>query len=722
MKLIKEIVLELLSLNSIKKFWKSWLFLLCGIVITIISAYYTSKDISQYLEKSFLIETEEIKTRIVLRLQAHEQILRTGAAFFEASDSVSRDEWRQFIAKSQVGTNLPGIQGIGYSIIVSPALLQKHITAVRKEGFHQYTIRPQGKRDIYTSIIYLEPFNWRNQRAFGYDMFSEPIRRTAMERARDYNIAGLSGKVILVQETGKDIQPGTLMYIPVYKKNLPITTVDEKRAAIKGWIYSPYRMNDLMAGILQNRIPHDKSEIQYEIYDGEEVSAEKLLFANRENEGATDFLSIKYSAFHKIDFYGKIWSVKFSKFTSLFTGRYSISIYLVLFGGFTASFLVFAFFVSYIDAREKTKQLYQLTSELKQSEEKFRNFVENSHVGVFQTDITGTIFYVNNAIVKMLGYSLSNEFLSAKAPLFYKDKAKRAEVVSELRTSGKVINKEIEFVTKNGDIVLMLLNAILVDDHIDGTAIDITQRKIAEEELEKKSIELQQTISEKDKFFSIISHDLKSPFQGFIGITQLMAENTKDFSISELSNFSSELNNRARNLFKLLQNLLEWARVQQGAISFEPEIISLKEIVEVNVETLKQFSENKSIAIVNETDATCKVFADKNMINSVCQNLLSNAIKFTKRSGKIFVTSKDTGNNFIEISVVDSGIGMSPEILSKLFKIEERVGEAGTEGEESTGLGLLLCKEFVEKNGGSIWVESVEGNGSKFSFTLPKAL
>jgi PAS domain S-box-containing protein len=719
---VTEILRELLSVDSLKRHWKAWAFLSLGILFTFISAYYTSKDIAEYLKHSFILESKEVTTRISLRLKAHAQILRNGAAFFESSDGITRDEWKTFIQKSQVESNLPGIQGIGYSLLISSSQLQEHINKIRREGFSNYIIRPEGKREVYTSIVYLEPFTWRNQRAFGYDMFTEPVRRVAMEKARDFDIPALSGKVILVQETEADVQAGCLMYVPVYNQNIPTATIDERRAAIKGWVYSPYRMTDLMSGILGDKLSPDENQIQLEIYDGEEISTKNLLFDSKIDEGEVNYFSEKVVRIKTIEFNGHNWKLKYSKIISQFKGEHSARIYIIMIVGTVASLLVFALFVAFIEMRNRSKQLYELSSIITKSEVKYRNFVENSTVGVFQTKLDGTILFVNNALVNMLGYSSMQELMNEKATFYYKDKARRDELVYRLKTNGKIADFEIEFVTKYGKTIILLMNAILLSDYIDGTLIEITNRKAAEKLLEQKTVQLQKTISEKDKFFSIIAHDLKSPFQGFIGITQMMAENPSDFSATELSNISTEMNSKARNLFKLLKNLLEWARVQQGTIPFEPEIIELRNSIMQDIETVKQFAENKSIQIFNDVNEMHKVIADQNMLYSVCQNLLSNAIKFSYRDGKITLKSEEVKNNFIEVSVIDSGIGMSNEIIEKLFKIEERVGQDGTEGEESTGLGLLLCKEFVEKCGGKIWVESEQGKGSKFSFTLPKAL
>ena len=165
----------------------------------------------------------------------------------------TRSDWKNFIEFSRFEKNLPGIQGIGFSFIVPKDQLEQHIKRIQAEGFPNYTIFPADDRSVYTSIIYLEPFAGRNLRAFGYDMFWEPTRRKAMELARDNDVAMLSGKVELVQETNVDVQVGTLMYVPVYKYGLPTNTIEQRRVAILGWVYSPYRMNDLMQGILDRK-------------------------------------------------------------------------------------------------------------------------------------------------------------------------------------------------------------------------------------------------------------------------------------------------------------------------------------------------------------------------------------------------------------------------------------------------------------------------------------
>ncbi len=226
-------------------------------------------------------------------------------------------------------------------------------------------------------------------------------------------------------------------------------------------------------------------------------------------------------------------------------------------------------------------------------------------------------------------------------------------------------------------------------------------------------------ISTKNKFFAIISHDLKSPFQGILNITELMAESAEMFSASEIAEQSISLNKTARNFYKLLEDLLTWAKTQAGSIDYSPLECNLYYMVSRNIDTINQRAQQKGITILNEIDGKLGVSADEKMFDTILRNLLSNAVKFTKRDGKISVKS-DLGNDgMVKICITDNGVGIKQDDLNRLFKIGEKVSTKGTDGESSTGLGLLLCKEFVERHGGRIWAESVLNEGSTFCFTLP---
>lgn len=237
-------------------------------------------------------------------------------------------------------------------------------------------------------------------------------------------------------------------------------------------------------------------------------------------------------------------------------------------------------------------------------------------------------------------------------------------------------------------------------------------------ELSETKERLEEANREKDKLFSIIAHDLKSPFSGFLGIANLLSTDIESFTKEELVGVAKSLKQSAENVYKLIENLLEWSRLQRGLIPFQLENCNLFSIVEQIYSLQKSNLEYKQIKFSNNIFKDLEVKIDINMISTVFRNLISNAIKFTPKGGEITIRSK-LDEKEICISIQDNGIGIPKEMLPILFKLGHKTSRPGTDGESSTGLGLILCKEYVEKHNGKIWVESEEGKGSTFYFTLP---
>jgi signal transduction histidine kinase len=245
------------------------------------------------------------------------------------------------------------------------------------------------------------------------------------------------------------------------------------------------------------------------------------------------------------------------------------------------------------------------------------------------------------------------------------------------------------------------------------------ERIAAEEEIKHQNEELHKHIATKDKFFSIIAHDLRSPFNGFLGLTQIMAEELPSLTMAEIQEIAVGLRDSATNLFRLLENLLSWSRMQQGLIPFNPHDVQLLSIVEESSAILNESAKRKNIGLTYDISTDLSIFADSNLLQTVIRNLVSNAIKFTTNGGSVLVSARTVENRKVEISIKDSGIGISTTMVSDLFRLDSKAGRKGTAGEPSTGLGLMLCKEFVGMHGGTIWVKSEEGKGSVFSFTIP---
>ena len=247
------------------------------------------------------------------------------------------------------------------------------------------------------------------------------------------------------------------------------------------------------------------------------------------------------------------------------------------------------------------------------------------------------------------------------------------------------------------------------------------QKILLEKAVALKTIELKELNTSKDKFFSIIAHDLKNPFSTIIGFSEMLNEEINAEHPVKIKEFANMINTSAVQTLRLLENLLEWANSQRGKISFNPRPVNLNELLMEEVNVLSDIAKTKNIDLKNYLPDNLTISADKNMIRTILRNLISNAIKFTHKNGTVEVRAA-IRNNQVEISVSDNGIGMTREFISKLFSIDADLSTRGTENEKGTGLGLFLCKEFVEKHHGKIWVESVPGKGSIFRFVIPSEI
>lgn len=349
---------------------------MAGLILTALATRYTQVEVNSETKRDFEFACQDIQIKIADRLRALEQILRGCAAFVEQSGRVSRQEWRNFTARQKVDVELPGVQGIGFALLIPPEQLARHVQEIRAEGFPTYELRPPGEREVYSSVIYVEPFTNRNLRAFGYDMLSEPVRRAALIRARDTDSAALSGKVVLVQETDQDVQAGTLLFVPVYRPGAPRETTAQRRNALLGWVYSPHRMNDLMRGILGNWDQAGPNRVRLQVFDGEKVSSENLLYdslagARGPRRGAAP--SVLQTGIVSA---GRQWTLRFTLMGQPSGAKGDSKAWLVLVGGASTSLLLAGLFLSALNTWFKARQMaLELTANLVQSEHRYRSLL-----------------------------------------------------------------------------------------------------------------------------------------------------------------------------------------------------------------------------------------------------------------------------------------------------------------------------------------------------------
>ena len=372
-----------------------------------------------------------------------------------------------------------------------------------------------------------------------------------------------------------------------------------------------------------------------------------------------------------------------------------------------------------------------MEEKLRKGEEQYRLLADNSRDVIWTMDLEGRFTYVSPSIERLLGYTAEgflnepvNNLVTQESGLIIRRYFEEIHdfIINKEKLPYNIV--EIEHIHKDGSKVWTEVNTNIMYNSknkfvgILGVSRDISERKKIEEQMRIYTDELKELNATKDKFFSIIAHDLKNPFHGILTFSKVLSTEYNSLSPLDIQHSAGIIHRVAADAYSLLENLLEWAQSQTGKFAFRPEKIYLNYQINKQIESSNEAAERKNISLSCEFENDIFVFVDENMIKTVLRNLISNAIKFSPKKGKVLIRaiSKD---KFAEISVVDNGIGITPENVKKLFRTDAHYTVKGTENEPGTGLGLILCKEFVEKNGGEIKVYSEENKGSKFIFTLP---
>ncbi len=364
---------------------------------------------------------------------------------------------------------------------------------------------------------------------------------------------------------------------------------------------------------------------------------------------------------------------------------------------------------------------------LKSINERFFLATTAASISVWEHDFITDMIQIDDNFNKIYGntqgkYQIEfNEFIK----FIYPDDVDIIKTnIEEAIKSDKNMNFEFRIIKPDGNIRNISAYGKIVKDKTNkpikfiGVNMDISDFKKAELKMKENERKLLQLNTDKDRFISILGHDLSSPFNNLLGLSEVLIEDIHKLNKDEIEDIAKDINESAHRSFDLLEDLLKWARAQQGNILFKPQILSFRDICLNVVDILKPNAYAKNITINYSTPGDLNVFADIDMLKTVLRNLVSNAIKFTNKGGAININAEENFEN-VTISVSDNGIGIAPDDLKKLFDMSEVITTKGTAEETGTGLGLLLCKEFVERHGGKIWVESEVGKGSDFKFTLP---
>jgi len=662
------------------------------------------------IEQLFLLRTESAQKTIQSRLIDYTQILKGAKGLIAIADTITRSEWKSYIDHLDVNKNYPGIQGIGYTMFVHPDELSQAEMKIAKD-YPGFKIYPLTERPQYSFVLYLEPMTEMNKRAIGFDMFNEPTRRDAMQRAMDLNQPALTDIVKLVQESTHNIQPGFLLYVPIYYGQTEPITLEDRRRKIKGFVYSPFRATDLMSSLLKTEF----RDLDIEIYDGQIISQDHLIYDNDTlrtyfSENKPHLNSVK-----KLWVCGHPWTIYYSP--RLHDPEFSIPSqpWLLLIGGLVISLLVF-FMIYYLLKLRAANGLKQIIT-------------DNATSSLFILNKDGVCTFMNPAAEKLTGYTLREMQTNTFPAIMH---SKNADGSSFLRDKFYLYNgsenrnidqpaHEEYFVKKDGTFFYATCSMKPIERNNIVTGIllevrDITEEKSNKEAITKQNEELLRINNDLDNFVYTASHDLKAPMSNIEALLNLLQDEIEQDSKSEELKHLTQMMGASVDRFKeTIQDLTDISKIQRNNIESK-ELISIPVLVNEIKTTIVDLIKSTN-AKIHENYSQCEFLKfSKTNLKSILFNLISNAIKYRDllRRPEIYLTTY-LEETYCVIEVKDNGLGIPYQNKEKIFQMFRRLHDHV----EGSGVGLYLVKRIVENSNGKIEVDSTPGVGSTFKIYLP---
>lgn len=656
-------------------------------------------------------------------------ILVSGTSFIHATDQVTLQKWHTFVQHLEIEKNYPGMQGYGFTVMINPSELEAKEKQIRAEGHTSFAVKPAGKRELYSAIIYLEPMNKRNLNAIGYDMYSEAVRREAMNLARDTGSMALTGKVTLVQEIDAHKQAGILIYMPVYQKGASPITLEERQEKLIGFVYSPYRMNDLMESIHLRR-----EYLDFEIYDGDTIEDKSRLYGSLSPSYVP-----RYSTLKTIKLYNRIWTIRFVS-TEAFDRDNDTFYPLLMTGGSIPLFfvllqIIFSLVKSRYLLKQQTVVLQTLQTEIlerskafEESEYRWKFALEGSGDGLWDWNVQTSEVYFSLRLKEMLGFGEDeiSGSLSEWEKRVHPDDLPYVNEDLQKHFSGETtayIN-EHRLLCKDGSYKWILDRGVVVERAPDGKPIrmigthkDIDpQKKLLDELIEAKEA-AEASARSKSEFLATMSHEIRTPMNGVLGMLSLLERSSLD--ITQRHQLSIAIDS-ATSLLGLINDILDFSKIEAGKMDVELLEFDLKKELENFVESIGFKAQEKGISLdLNLSDIHYPfIVFDPSRLRQILINLVGNAVKFTAHGGvhiKASLKPTNTHEGELKIDICDTGIGISKEKIAVLFNSFTQADSSTTRQYGGTGLGLSIVKRLCELMGGRIHVQSVLGEGSCFS-------
>ena len=712
----------------------AWGVLLAYLLLALVAWYGLRMQTMKNAERQFEMHARDVTGSIEERLRQHEQILLGVEGLFAASESVDRAAWRTYIERLHLKKNYPGIQGVGFVKVIRPADLQAHIAAIRAEGFPDYTVHPPGERPLYTSVIYLEPFSGRNLAAFGYDMMSEATRAKAMRMAAESGKTTISGKVKLVQETHGKEQAGFLMYVPVYRKHQSPATLEEGWKVLQGFVYSPYRVDDLMAGILGDRIPM----LDFVIFDGEgETDGARMFVSAGDPVAGKRIASPMMNSVRTIKAYGHTWTVRLHSRPEFEAGFQSPlnAVILALGGGIgVLLFVLVSFLISRREHAEEmagrmTDDIRANKEKLRQSEARIHAIVDGADHLIITIDTEGVIQLFNRAAERYLGYR-AEEVIGKFTMLLFHDGEEILRRAQELAAAGEPVGPDFEVLTararedaggdthewtyirKDGSRFPVSLTVTALRDgggEINaflGIATDITER-----------VKIERMKSE---FISTVSHELRTPLTSIRGALALISGGVGGELPAAVKPLVEIAHKNSERLILLVNDILDMEKIEAGRMEFNISPVKLMPLLKHALEVNHAYAEQYQVSYELESELSgAMISVDENRMMQVLDNLLSNAAKYSPAGGKVLVAVERIDQR-IRVVVKDNGPGISDEFKERIFHKFAQADSSDTRRKGGTGLGLFITKAIVEQMGGSIGFDSQPNVQTAFYVEFPE--
>ncbi len=680
--------------------------------------------------------TRVIENRILNRLHNYQMILEGTAGLLSASREVTWQEWRTFFAFRDITRDFPGIQAVAFAEHVTALQLNSHTQRIRQQGFLNYAVWPENGRNEYVPVVMVAPFNAANQAAMGYDGWSDPVRRAAMERARDTGIVAMSGQVTLAIRE-KNTQPGFLMYMPVYKSFRPPADMADRQRALQGFVTGAFRMHDLIEGIF----PEPTPKVIFEIHDGRRMSPESLMYSCKTERNAKEPDHVPVFSSQKIlDLYGHQWTVTFHSTPVFDIGLDRWTHHGILLAGLAISFFVFLWMKSEEKTIDRARALAdRLTESLRDREAKLRRITDSVFDVIWTVDLNLNTTYVSKSIERLVGEPpemyMKKPMAEKYAPetlaflqSIIKEELKKEKDPEADKDRSRLI--ELKEYRKDGSTVDIAMHVSFIRDEkgaitgFQGVTRDITDQKHAEQQEIARRI-AEQANQAKSNFVANMSHEIRTPLNAIIGFARILEQ---DPSLTTVQTEQGQTISRSgRHLLHLINDILDISKIEAGRLTLDRSDFNIHDLVTDIAMMFRSRAEAKDLAVVVETLETVPryVTADEGKLRQVLVNLMGNAVKFTRTGTvtlRIWAETDSEGQNekpqmCLRVEVADTGPGIPASDQERIFDPFDQSDQGKEAG--GTGLGLAISRRLVEMMGGDLTVESTVGKGSVFRFHVP---